>query len=111
MLICAHRFVTCLTEFYQWKVNVDVIKNQTGPKARWFITVYSFNQDMDAEALAKLEETLAEKKPLDKSKLTEFKGNYTLRTWTTGCYYYAKKVFIFRQTYAPTKEIITCSNK
>ena len=79
-------------EFFQWIVNVDVIKNQTGPHARWFITIYSFSKDMDTEALGKLEETLDKKEPLDKSKLTQFSGNYTLRTWTTGCYYYDKKV-------------------
>ena len=79
-------------EFFLWKVGVNVVNNQTGPHARWFISVYSFNRDMTTEDKDKLEETLAHKQPLDRSKLVEFKGNYTLRTWTTGCYYYDKKV-------------------
>ena len=68
----------CLAENYELFVNTPSIQNRTG---RWYLTVMALNQSMSKEELLN-------KTPIARENIVEFKSDYSLRTWTTGCYFY-----------------------
>ena len=75
-------------EFKDWYINSDIMNNRTGP---WYLAIGSVK---DESTLAKLEEqATCESGMLTKDKLGDDFGtvNYTLRIYTSGCYYVNSK--------------------
>ena len=92
--------------FFEWYVGTDKIGNRTG---RWFMTVLSLDLPPisscheDGYVVSKCEEELNVKsnltsslrnkvvtKSLNRADVTTFKGDYSLRTYTSGCYFYSQ---------------------
>ena len=64
--------------FHQWFVDSYQVQNRTG---RWFLAVIQLNEILSEE----------ETTSFDKSKISEFRTDYSLRTYTTGCYFLEEK--------------------
>lgn len=65
-------------QFFIWRVAADMIQNRTG---RWFLTVLNLTEPVD-------QHILEASKPFDRRIVAEFHSDFSLRTWTTGCYYF-----------------------
>ena len=65
-------------EFYEWFISNDAVNNRTG---RWFLTIISMKATTTSDEL--------NKKKLDSSLVeANITGDYSLRTFHTGCYYF-----------------------
>ena len=91
--------------FFEWYIGTDKIGNRTG---RWFMTVMALNikplefctldnynaSECDKEYNATLDLTRdinigLSKRTLNRKDVTGVMGNYYLRTYTSGCYFYS----------------------
>ena len=74
-----------LTEFNRWDISELAVLNRTG---RWFLTIVNLSEPIPDEVFEK-------QTPLtdysDTLEIKEFAHPYSLRTWTSGCYYYNEK--------------------
>ena len=64
-------------EFYEWFLENSAVSNRTG---RFILTIATLSEALTIEEL--------EKKTFSKNKVKKFVGNYKLRTFHSGCYYY-----------------------
>ena len=72
-------------EFFRWKVSEEKILNRTG---RWFLTIVNLTHYIPDEVFAQQMPLTAYNEELS---IEEFKVPYSLRTWTSGCYYFNEK--------------------
>ena len=92
--------------FFEWYIGTDKIGNRTG---RWFMTVMALNIpptescnvnsyraaacDMELNTNLHLKngiKTKLSKGTLYREDVTQFEGSYSLRTFTSGCYFYSR---------------------
>ena len=113
--------------FYEWYVGTDVVGNRTG---RWFMSVMvidipptpscSLDNYKLAECLKQLNirgnatervKTKLEGRSLNRTDITTFKTDYSLRTYTSGCYFYSRsaKAWIADNTQVRIKALISKS--
>jgi hypothetical protein len=68
-------------EFLEWFIDNDAVANRTG---RWIVTIITMNEELNSTDLTGGK--------FDKSKLkSQFNGNFFLRTFHSGCYYFNRK--------------------
>ena len=65
-------------EFYEWFISNDAVNNRTG---RWYLTIISMDKTVNS--------TVLDLKTIDKNLVKpNISGDYYLRTFHTGCYYF-----------------------
>jgi polycystin 1L2 len=67
-----------LSEFFQWKVFEDDIRNRTG---RWYLSVMNVSLELN-------DTLIGDRGMIPRDQILRFQEIYHLRTWTSGCYFY-----------------------
>lgn len=77
----------------------DKVLNRTG---RWYLTIMNVTEDFN-------DDDLSSDKPISLDKVQNFTSNYTLRTWTSACYYYHEETKAWIGTGMQIRDNITDS--